>query len=208
MIKFESILIKMDSLSESNNRNNRDISGKILKYIASRLFNKTLNYYYEQPWNDYFYRNTFFLIIETIIVLFLLTIMKNIHFFSNIEDKTAIYYTKLLYDIYCYITLLHTVLMLYFWSNSCNTTIKPYIANIFIATLSLSIITGFRTFIFQHSIIDIILLLGFCVIIFNKYKLFVIAYNAIYTNLTISMKKYLFFYLLMIVLNLIIYTIF
>lgn len=194
----------------NNNVNNLDddsIEMRILGYIGSKILNRGIHYYYERPWNNFFHRNTMFLMAETFIFFSLILIIRNLHFFNIIIDnQLAIHYTKLLYDLYCYLTLLHTVLMSYFWSQSCNYVIKPYIVNIYHGLITISLITGFRNYIYQHQIIDLCLLIAFLIGLYQKNKLLIIAYKAIYSNLTPIMKKYLFFYLFTIIFNLLIYS--
>ena len=97
--------------------------------------------------------------------------------------------------------------MLYFWSKSCNKTIKQYVVKIYHGLIFVSIISGFRNFIYQHIIIDIILLILFSILIYQKHKIIIFAYKAIFMNLTPIMKKYLFFYIFVSIVNLTIYTI-
>ena len=60
--------------------------------------------YLETPFNEYFYKNTIYLALETLIFLL----------FGLIDSSRA----NLYYGIYCYICLIHTVIGLYFWYSS------------------------------------------------------------------------------------------
>ena len=166
----------------------------MIVYTLSLIFNRGIEHFYERPWISFFRRNTIALIVETLLLIIIQYI---------IPEHIALFYT-----VYSYICLLHPALLMYSWQKMLpvNSVLGQKIRLIYLGFLLLIAVIGFRNFIYQHLVIDLILVvIGFLEVYQNREKL-LITLRLIYSNLTPIMKKYLLFYMIINLTNLMVFT--
>lgn len=168
----------------------------MVSYLKNLLIKNSLEHFYERPLVEFFTKCTFYLAIETSILLI-----------------TQLIYpaSKLYYQLYCYICLLHTLIIGYYWHLILpGSHLKFCYHRIYRIILIIIINLGLRNFIYQHYVVDIFysIIIGKIIIIDiypNQRKIGDIL-SLIYSNLTLKIKKHMFFYLLINMINLLIYN--
>jgi hypothetical protein len=145
---------------------------KMEAYLFSLVLRQGIIKYYETPWINFFHKSTIVLSIET------LTFIIFYYFYQS--------YAMFLYSVYCYFCLLHTVVTLYYWQKYLinNTPFQEGVSRIYSMFTVLILFIGFRSYIYQHIIIDMLVLIIEGLAVFNKRTVIGLSFKLLLTNLT------------------------